>query len=1394
MVNFILRNISGFDLSLEILAGTPASTLIANQTINLLEYVSIPDAVSSLSNGELRAAVSSGRISLIKNSVGFLKKSECSLRATYDVRSIYLYVTPTAASFSFSQQTNLMGDLSVATYTKSAPEILTISHGSVASVFLVYYDESTLAYKNLSTDTSPITFSDMNKTEVCYLWYTATGSVYLFDLRQDLREDWVINSLTSQSQQIKFKSGLQIINPNLVPGQVVISSGQLVQNTSIIDVVAQSPLDAHILYRNDIAPNVGSNNWCSDINSGSLVGLVTGPFNKLMYNKLTTVWSTQEVTDSYFVAYWVVGTSSADNPIMLIMGQGQYSSLSEAKYQSSFEKLSFDNVLVKSFRPLFRIILQQVPGIPYTPSVVDITDIRNDMIVGDYVVTGSSAGSSGLAGSIATDTSGFNGILSAADTDVQLALDTIDEHTHAPAGFSNYLYVDINGNDATGERGNSALPYLTIQAALNVALSGDIIKVGPGTFSEQIIFPELASISIIGSGKERTQIVYGTLDVNDHTVVIAPTASEIENSTIADITIYNPGFGRALYVSGIDFAAFNSGTLILDNIDIRSDSTGGCRCISVGQVKFSNCRTDRIQLYEVGICHMFDVQCSELFEPRCSGGEIPPTSGYSDITCVGCDFAGTDVTYDVKMRATGCNLGAATTMLGVYGGYTYLDVDSCAVGNFTITANGRTSSVWSRNPDYAVFKNCSFTAVRLTRLAGPDTVVVSAPSSMIPPNSIMVGADCFLYMMTAGGTCQYTYSSGDILYGSAITPNTLDKLPIGDNGYVLTSTGTSIEWAPATGSSGDVGFSATLYVDVNGEDSTAERGNAGKPYQTVGAAISASISGDTIKIGPGTFAEAIILPEYDELYIIGSGKDVTILEASSEDAIVYFVPTSSTMNYCTISDLTINNTSLSGLGICINGASVPTNPGVFIPRVAEPYANLKINNVRCVSGGIYDIFIQCAGAVELNNITSYKVQLNEVDNCSVYNVSNAILNQLVSRFDEAETLPYTYPVVEGWSFAHCVRIFGCDLSIVELYNSASLEAWGSNLDYVAATMSSVTLTPQIRSNSYLGEMFVDIDTTNSAPATTFLDISGANVYSLALTHTAGTERVRILANNTTFQDRVLIGVDCDAIIHGAGFDCSLFQVELGATITPETTITPDGGLATLMVNKTGNNSIKGQILQHKEDSWEIVGNEYLTNFEVSSYSEGFPSMTGTDCGRIYLILNLNMAGDAQVDGYLNSDLDPGHAIFSGSVTGSGTVTVTELNGSGFLSGTIDVIADWVPNFTAYADLGFSKGVETIRSVMSPKVGKRFAGIMYSDGFVDGENVWVVIYGKAYILTASGASNGGFLYAGGAGGTALCELVRSQFDTSGIARSLERVTSGLVLSELDMIGDGPVIMA
>jgi hypothetical protein len=76
------------------------------------------------------------------------------------------------------------------------------------------------------------------------------------------------------------------------------------------------------------------------------------------------------------------------------------------------------------------------------------------------------------------------------------------------------FYISTTGNDNTGN-GTIGNPYRTIFKGLNVAVSGDIIEVGAGTFNEntQLVLPVGVSIHGVSSAATiiKSTITYGPL-------------------------------------------------------------------------------------------------------------------------------------------------------------------------------------------------------------------------------------------------------------------------------------------------------------------------------------------------------------------------------------------------------------------------------------------------------------------------------------------------------------------------------------------------------------------------------------------------------------------------------------------------------------------------------------------------------------------------------------------------------------------------------------------------------------------------------------------------------------------------------------------------------------------
>lgn len=257
------------------------------------------------------------------------------------------------------------------------------------------------------------------------------------------------------------------------------------------------------------------------------------------------------------------------------------------------------------------------------------------------------------------------------------------------------------------------------------------------------------------------------------------------------------------------------------------------------------------------------------------------------------------------------------------------------------------------------------------------------------------------------------------------------------------------------------------------------------------------------------------------------------------------------------------------------------------------------------------------------------------------------------------------------------------------------------------------------------------------------------------------------------------------------------QLVVGPDSTPDypgqVAVTDDGGIAVAMTWSGDEDSRRGEVVQLAE-TWTVEGETVpgqLTGLTLRGVT-----LANSTLGRVYIQVD---------DEIVNTTVTVYDAIGENNIAGGtqagkagGVLTLTEQSGSG-VSGSVTLPASCQSDFTAYATLTCD-AVSTVSGAPVGELGRPFAGIMYTNGASDGDTVWVVVAGKAKVLTYAGAAAGGYLYLNTAraypdAGKADCELPRTTaYEDHGIGRALERVTSGLVLTELDLRGFGPVLSA
>lgn len=130
-----------------------------------------------------------------------------------------------------------------------------------------------------------------------------------------------------------------------------------------------------------------------------------------------------------------------------------------------------------------------------------------------------------------------------------------------PTDFGNVVRVDqVFGNDATGQRNGS--PFLTINAALAVALPGDVVWIFPGTYAESFTIP--AGVTVRG-------LAQGAVTISKSVAVATDLVTMGENTRLEDVELILTSASH-VNLRGIVFpgttsatAKLRTATLFVDN-------------------------------------------------------------------------------------------------------------------------------------------------------------------------------------------------------------------------------------------------------------------------------------------------------------------------------------------------------------------------------------------------------------------------------------------------------------------------------------------------------------------------------------------------------------------------------------------------------------------------------------------------------------------------------------------------------------------------------------------------------------------------------------------------------------------------------------------------------------
>jgi len=251
---------------------------------------------------------------------------------------------------------------------------------------------------------------------------------------------------------------------------------------------------------------------------------------------------------------------------------------------------------------------------------------------------------------------------------------------YVDTGWGNILFVDaVDGNDTTAKRGSITFSYATIQAALDAAQEGDVVWVGPGTYTEALVWPDTENLTIQGVGLTS---VITTADASP-TVAIAPTDNVVTSAIIKNVFITNTGAQPAIQVDGTNCNDLgNPGVLQFQDLFLTSTGATTVDLTICGNVEFDNVSgsAENVSLTQVGQVILNACQFNGLDIDN-DPAQTEPGTGFGAVAATACVFGGNVTVSDLGVFA-------GTDDVQVQGDFTVSVVDT-ATANGSVNFSGR---------------------------------------------------------------------------------------------------------------------------------------------------------------------------------------------------------------------------------------------------------------------------------------------------------------------------------------------------------------------------------------------------------------------------------------------------------------------------------------------------------------------------------------------------------------------------------------------------------------------------------------------------------------------------------------------------------------------------------
>ena len=321
----------------------------------------------------------------------------------------------------------------------------TVQIGTTTGLYYIYFD----AFGVLQYRTTYFVWDEDTPTAYVYWNATTSTGVFVADERHGIVLDWATHEYLHRTRGAVIANGFGISNYTTTGDGSADSHAQFdLANGTFFDE------DLEVGITHSATPSAGTFTQVLQGNAELPVYYLSGSegdwvkdtatefackqsATTLQYNSLSgSTWSTTAANDNRYVVSWVVATNEINAPIIVILGQDQYSAIGDAEAEV-FGDLVLTNFPIFEFRPLWKIIFRTNSGYTNTPNayIANVLDLREFSSIG-------------VAGTIVND----HGLLSGlADDDHTQYLNTTVDRTGVTANISTTGNITGANLIATGQ-------------------------------------------------------------------------------------------------------------------------------------------------------------------------------------------------------------------------------------------------------------------------------------------------------------------------------------------------------------------------------------------------------------------------------------------------------------------------------------------------------------------------------------------------------------------------------------------------------------------------------------------------------------------------------------------------------------------------------------------------------------------------------------------------------------------------------------------------------------------------------------------------------------------------------------------------------------------------------